>query len=90
MSDNSSDLGSDESPFFRQGSLPTENFGMVGNPNPIGLPFFKNMPTLGVQQGQEERASLMGSEVYVSYQSSSSDTVYSNRQIEVTVWQVNF
>ncbi|KAK3882732.1 hypothetical protein Pcinc_012937 [Petrolisthes cinctipes] len=82
MSDNSSELGSDETPLFRQGSLPTEDFGMAGNPNPIGLPFFKNMPTLGVQQGQEERASLLGSEVYVSYQSSSSDTVYSNRHMQ--------
>ncbi|KAK4320584.1 hypothetical protein Pmani_008588 [Petrolisthes manimaculis] len=82
MSDNSSELGSDETPLFRQGSLPTEDFGMAGNPNPIGLPFFKNMPSLGVQQGQEERASLLGSEVYVSYQSSSSDTVYSNRRMQ--------
>ncbi|XP_042230092.1 protein scarlet-like isoform X2 [Homarus americanus] len=75
MSDGGSDLSNDDVRHRRK-SLPTEEFGMAGNPNPLGVPFFRNLPMMGLDQ-QEERASLLGSGQYV-YQSSGSDTYSSD------------
>lgn len=55
----------------RRHSLPTEEFRVAGNPNPLGIPFYRNLPVMGLEQ--EERASLLGSQQYV-FQSSGSDT----------------
>lgn len=70
MSDTWSDLGVDDIR-RRRHSLPTEEFRVAGNPNPLGIPFYRNLPVMGMEQ--EERASLLGSQQYV-YQSSGSDT----------------
>lgn len=70
MSDGGSDL-SIEDIRRRRHSLPTEEFRVAGNPNPLGIPFYRNLPVMGLEQ--EERASLLGSQQYV-YQSSGSDT----------------
>ncbi|XP_050697994.1 protein scarlet-like isoform X1 [Eriocheir sinensis] len=76
MSDQSS---SDASWPRRRRSLPTEEFAMAGNPNPMGVPFFRmNMPSLGHDQS-EETASLLGSENILG-QSSSSDTLSSKQE----------
>lgn len=72
MSDQGSNFGTDDMP--RRRSLPTEELGLTGNPNPMGVPFFRYLPLLGLdEQQREERASLLGSQQYV-FQSSGSDT----------------
>lgn len=70
MSDFASDLSSEDQRCRRR-PLPTEELAVAGNPNPLGVPFFRNLPVLGLDQ--DERASLLGSEQYV-FQSSGSDT----------------
>ncbi|XP_069948653.1 protein scarlet-like isoform X3 [Cherax quadricarinatus] len=70
MSEGSSDL-SDDTPCYRRRSLPTETLAMVGNPDPLGVPFFRNLPAMALSR-QEETSSLLGSERY-TYQASGSE-----------------
>ncbi|KAK7076881.1 hypothetical protein SK128_006121, partial [Halocaridina rubra] len=68
MSDQSSTLSPEDR--VKSRSLPTEEFALAGNPNPVGIPLFRDLPGLGMEH-QEETASLLGSQQYVYYSSSS-------------------
>lgn len=53
MSDVGSDIGYDERP------IGIGTYPLAGNPNPMGLPFFRDLQDFTLQQ--EDRASLLGS-----------------------------
>ncbi|XP_042225060.1 protein scarlet-like [Homarus americanus] len=69
MSDMGSELGSDEP---RRRSLPTDEFLYTGNPNLMGIPFFRHLREL--EGDQEDRASLLDSAQFVSTYDSSDET----------------
>ena len=72
MSDQGSDISMDDLKM----RLPTEQLMMVGNPNPLGLPLFRQIRAMG---GDDERASLLGSQQYIH---SSGTSAYSDEYVD--------
>nr|XP_045624412.1 protein scarlet-like [Procambarus clarkii] len=74
MSDLESEIGN--SAELRQRSLPTERFFLMGNPNLMGLPFFRHH-----QELEEDRASLLDSSQFLDVSACDSDETGSGLEL---------